>query len=131
MGKQELAQRAKNASPSKLVDDAKLNLQIKKLEYDAKLRKEQFGRDVADIILSQPTSISEVIEDTQKEHQSPLETVTGVFEGLCCGVATSTVGKLSAYERSVQACVEKFKRDVRAMKHYKEQKLSTIEKTKV
>uniref|UniRef100_A0A7S1Y555 Uncharacterized protein n=2 Tax=Grammatophora oceanica TaxID=210454 RepID=A0A7S1Y555_9STRA len=107
--------------------EAKLQYQVTMAKREIKIRKEQFGLEIWDII-AEDLSITTVLQTETKK--GGLKAVTGALGGIGKGVTsgiTSGLGKLSKDEQLIKECVDKARKDVDFLDSKKRRKLREIE----
>mmetsp|Transcript_15628 Transcript_15628/g.29637 ORF Transcript_15628/g.29637 Transcript_15628/m.29637 type:complete len:238 (-) Transcript_15628:154-867(-) len=103
--------------------EAQLFVQIKYLDRQMLIQKEQFGLAVWDMVSEQQWIHEALVDETK--NKSGLGIITGTVEGLTKGIrgtVVKTLGAVSSDEREVAACVNKTKEDVKSMMENKQRK---------
>ena len=101
--------------------EAKLQVLIKKIDRDMKLRKEQFGLDVFEVMHTE-----EAAGQSSPGKAGVLGKITGTGKGAATGVKTgiaSRLSKMSKSEQDIQDCIERAKKDVGLIEYRKDLKV--------
>eukprot|EP00584_Thalassiosira_punctigera_P010215 CAMPEP_0172546856 /NCGR_PEP_ID=MMETSP1067-20121228/16528_1 /TAXON_ID=265564 ORGANISM="Thalassiosira punctigera, Strain Tpunct2005C2" /NCGR_SAMPLE_ID=MMETSP1067 /ASSEMBLY_ACC=CAM_ASM_000444 /LENGTH=239 /DNA_ID=CAMNT_0013333845 /DNA_START=95 /DNA_END=814 /DNA_ORIENTATION=- len=103
--------------------EAQLFVQIKYLDREMLIRKENFGLAIWDAVSEQQWIHEALADETKDKHG--LGVIAGTVGGLTKGIkgtVAKTLGAFSSDEREIAACVNKAKEEVKSMEEKKRRK---------
>ena len=121
---------AKRVDPSrkigkKITDTAKeskLYVQVKQAQRQMRLRKEEFGLEIWDIVAGIATV------DAEKPKKDGWKLVKNSIGKGIKGTVAKAVAKVDKDEMDVKACVQRAKRDIKTIEDQKQRRMNEIER---